>query len=267
MEPSLERLLVVSPHPDDDAIAAGGLMQRARDVRVLVVTDGERNPWPQRYMERRWFLNRDDAARWGALRRREVLCAVRALGYETSSVRFLGFPDSGIASLARRGDTRLREVLAQEIADFRPTLIVSPSAQDLHSDHRASAWYVHRAAPHDAAIVTFVVHGGGDRARIDTTLQLTEPEMQRKRDAIACHESQLLLSRARFLSHAAPAEVFYRAEHDLVRIDSRLARGICAFRHGWEVLFASGVIPSVAREPGGVGGAPDPRPGPSLRSG
>ena len=238
MQKSLERLLVVSPHPDDDAIAAAGLMQRAREVRVLVVTDGERNPWPQRYMERKWFLSRDDAARWGALRRREALCAVKVLGHPAASIRFLGFPDSGIASLARRGDTRLHEVLASDIRDFAPTLIVSPSAQDLHSDHRASAWYVHRAAP-DANIVTFVVHGRGDRTRIDTLLQLTEPEIQRKRDAIACHESQLLLSRARFLSHAAPAETFYRAEHDLVRVDSRLAQKVWAFRHGCGVLFGS----------------------------
>ena len=238
MQKSLERLLVVSPHPDDDAIAAGGLMQRAREVRVLVVTDGERNPWPQRYMERRWFLTRDDAARWGALRRREALCAVKALGHDAASVRFLGFPDREIACLARRGDTRLHDVLAGEIETFNPTLIVSPSAQDLHSDHRASAWYVHRAAP-DADIVTFVVHGRGDRSRVDTMLQLTEGEIQRKRDAIACHESQLLLSRARFLSHATPAETFYRAERDLVRVDSRLAQSLCSVRHGCAVVFGS----------------------------
>ncbi len=237
MQNPLERLLIVSPHPDDDAIAAGGLMQRAAAVRVLVVTDGERNPWPQRSMERKWFLTRDDAARWGALRRREALCAVKVLGH--ADVRFLGFPDQEIASLARRGDARLHEILAKEIADFQPTLIVSPSAQDLHSDHRAAAWYVHRAAPGDAKIVTFVVHGRGDRARISTMLQLTEPEIQRKRDAIACHESQLLLSRARFLSHAAPAETFYRAEHDLVRVDSRFAQSLCTFRHGCGVLFGS----------------------------
>ena len=246
MDESPERLLVVSPHPDDDAIAAGGLMQRAREVRVLVVTDGERNPWPQRFMERKWFLGRDDAARWGALRRAEALCAVKALGHPTSSVRFLGFPDQGIASLARRGDTRLAEALSKEIADFRPTLIVSPSAQDLHSDHRASAWYVHRAAPEDASIVTFVVHGCGDRARVDRTMQLAEREIQRKRDAIRCHESQLLLSRARFLSHAAPAETFYRAEHDLVRVDSRLAQSLCTLRHCCGALFGSysGVEPA-----------------------
>src|SRR5262245_17016997 len=39
------RLLVIAPHPDDEVIAAGGLIQRVRAihgaVRVVYLTDGE----------------------------------------------------------------------------------------------------------------------------------------------------------------------------------------------------------------------------------
>src|SRR5262249_9852030 len=44
-----ERLLVFAPHPDDDVLACGGLLQRAAAalaaVGVVFVTDGENNPW------------------------------------------------------------------------------------------------------------------------------------------------------------------------------------------------------------------------------
>ena len=51
------RTLVIAPHPDDESIAAGGLLQRAvaagAEVRVLVVTDGDNNPWPVRYLKKK----------------------------------------------------------------------------------------------------------------------------------------------------------------------------------------------------------------------
>jgi LmbE family N-acetylglucosaminyl deacetylase len=44
----LTRLLVISPHPDDEAIAAAGVMQRVRSaggrVRVVLLTSGDAFP-------------------------------------------------------------------------------------------------------------------------------------------------------------------------------------------------------------------------------
>ncbi|MCB1569830.1 MAG: PIG-L family deacetylase, partial [Xanthomonadales bacterium] len=51
-----DRLLVVVPHPDDETLATGGLIQRAllagAALRVVFATDGDNNPWPQRWLER-----------------------------------------------------------------------------------------------------------------------------------------------------------------------------------------------------------------------
>src|SRR5581483_1389886 len=138
---SLQRAIVLAPHPDDDVIAAGGLIQRilaARgEVHVVFVTDGENNPWPQRFIERKFFIEAGDRVRWGVMRRREALCSLARLGVGESSATFLGFPDQGIATLARRGDAGLRDALRAIIAKFQPALIVTPSSFDLHPDHRA----------------------------------------------------------------------------------------------------------------------------------
>ena len=54
----LDRLLLVCPHPDDETLGAGLLLQeviaRGGQVRVIYLTDGESNPIPQFLDERRW---------------------------------------------------------------------------------------------------------------------------------------------------------------------------------------------------------------------
>jgi LmbE family N-acetylglucosaminyl deacetylase len=143
--------------------------------------------------------------------------------------------------LARRGDMTLRDALRAIIEEFQPSLIVSPSMFDLHADHRAIAYYAHTAAP-EATIATYIVHGSGPANRLAGQIELTESEQRRKREAIECHVSQLALSRDRFLSYARTTESFYRAEFDVVRVESAARQWMTAFRHSMRVLF--GVYPT-----------------------
>src|SRR5438445_10554648 len=94
---SSSRLMLFAPHPDDESLACGIVIQRAvragAAVRVVYVTDGENNPWPQRLLERKWRLNAADRKRWGKLRRVEALAALDVLGVRGSDARFLALPD------------------------------------------------------------------------------------------------------------------------------------------------------------------------------
>ena len=239
---SVQRTIILAPHPDDDVIAAGGLIQRALasrgELRIIFITDGENNPWPQRFTERKFFLASGDRAAWGAMRRREALCSLSRLGVAERSAIFLAFPDQGMAKLARRRDMRLHDTLRAIIAEFQPTLIISPSTYDLHSDHRAIAYYAHASA-RDVPITTYVVHGRGPADRLACSIELADCEQQRKRDAIACHVSQLALSRDRFLSYARTTESFYSAEFDVVRVESVMREWMNSFRHSMRVMFVN----------------------------
>ncbi|MCU1347385.1 MAG: putative LmbE-like protein [Acidobacteria bacterium] len=240
-----DRLLVLAPHPDDEAIGAGTLIQRvvARGgaVRIVFLTDGDQNPWPQRFMNRRWSVSGPDRIAWGELRRREAIASLATLGVSAEDASFLGLPDQKLAELARTGDPRLLDAIRAAVRDFQPSLLVVPSAQDLHADHRAAAWFAHHAVRGlgDVApeIVTYVVHGDGSPQRLHVTLDLTAEERSRKRDAIACHRTQLLLSRERFLAYAAATERFYSAEFDLVCTESRAQERMTALRHSCRVLL------------------------------
>lgn len=237
---SLQRTMIVAPHPDDDVIAASGLIQRVvgggGELRVVFVTDGDNNPWPQRLLHRTWFLGPEQRAAWGTTRRNEALCSLALLGIAESAATFLALPDSGIARMARDGDGRIADRIEEIARQFQPTLIVGPSTFDLHSDHRAVSYFTHRALP-DAPIVTYVVHGRAPAERLALRIALSDREKERKREAIECHRSQLALSRRRFLAYARASESFYRPEYDIVRVDSTTRNKMIDIRYGIRIVF------------------------------
>jgi len=170
------RLLVVAPHPDDETIGAGGLIQSVREaggaVRVVYLTDGEAYPDGVRASEHRskptQFTYRD----YGKRRQGEARHALRTLGVDdASALTFLGFPNNGLNRMMTRywserrrafrspytrldrppkseiiePDTEFRgedltQELAQIIGDFKPTLVAVTRRADQHVDHCA-AWY------------------------------------------------------------------------------------------------------------------------------
>ena len=173
--PQATRLLVIAPHPDDEALGAGGLMQRVHAtggaVRVVYLTDGEGYPEGVREEDHVQTPTPKDYLGYGKQRRREARAALVRLGLADAFQTFLGFPDSGLCQLTRaywsdrRGAyrspyTRLTrppkseqlvpatkyrgEDLSQELAliigDFKPTMIAVPRQEDQHADHCA-AWF------------------------------------------------------------------------------------------------------------------------------
>src|SRR5487761_2660637 len=104
----VERVLILAPHPDDESIATGGIVQIARAagaaLHVIVLTDGDANIWPQRFIEQRWRIDAVARARWGARRRAEARVAMRVLGLDDGAADFLGLPDLGLTDVVMRGD-------------------------------------------------------------------------------------------------------------------------------------------------------------------
>ena len=163
-----ERLLVLAPHPDDETLAAGGLLQRALArggaARVVFATDGENNPWTQRLVERRVRIRPEDSARFGRRRRQEAIAALAALGLQPEDAVFLGLPDQAITDLLLFGDPLGVDRLASLFADWKPTLVVLPSPFDLHPDHSALAVLARLALARLAPARAPQGQPGGERA-------------------------------------------------------------------------------------------------------
>jgi LmbE family N-acetylglucosaminyl deacetylase len=114
-------LIVVSPHPDDETLGAGGLIAsyagRSRPVIVVSVTDGEA-AYP-------------DWQGLGAVRRAELKSALHRLSPHMVLLTRLGMPDGAV----QRHEAALARFLSGLITPG--SLLVGPYEHDGHPDHDA----------------------------------------------------------------------------------------------------------------------------------
>jgi LmbE family N-acetylglucosaminyl deacetylase len=214
------RVLIIAPHPDDEALATGGLLQHVSAVggesRIIFLTDGENNPWPQRISERRWLIRASDRKRWATLRRIEAIAALQELGVPRSSTRFWGFPDQGLTNLLLKADDEIPQHLIREFRDWQPSVLITPSPLDLHPDHSAAAVFARlalaRSGHNSPSHFEYRVHKRWSNPTSPClTLDLSMEQEERKRRAIMCHRSQLRL-RPSLLKFALPIEEFIGCE-------------------------------------------------------
>jgi len=208
--------MVVAPHPDDESLATGGVLQQARDdhaqVRILMLTSGDNNPWVQRLVERRISIGPADRGRWAQRREAEARASLECLGLPRDSITFFNFPDQGLTPMLKAGDDTLVDRMEEEIGDFGPTLLLSPSPADLHPDHSAAAVFVAMALRRLETRIPlpeqleYLVHTRGRPALRAVYLPLTPLQTHFKRKAILCHEAQFAFSRRWFLGFATDRE-------------------------------------------------------------
>lgn len=181
------RLVVLSPHPDDETLACGGLMRAASaaglPILLVSVTDGE-GCYPG---DSAWT-----PALLRAQRPREVRNALCVLGVETTLYR-IGLPDGAVA--------RHAAVLVRDVAALLQPhdLVLAPWAHDGHPDHDA----VGLAAQHATRVIgASVLHypvwawhwldpDAGQPPFNAFKLMLAAPDTDAKTRAIACFASQL----------------------------------------------------------------------------
>jgi len=199
---SNDRILVFAPHPDDESLAAGGLIKRARDlnatVMVVVMTDGSSAATPDELSQYLEKSNKSNSTGIAELRYQETTSALSKLGVNTSNIIFLGYPDTGLRSLFEdywdpdkpyTGNTPFNHFdhspynftyqpnvtytgsnvagnLKQIMTDFKPTIIIAPDGLDEHRDHWATnAFVMYSAAETNfkGTIYTYLVHKGGTK--------------------------------------------------------------------------------------------------------
>jgi len=173
-------VLVIAPHPDDEAIGCGGALclhvATGDRVAAVFLTSGELGLTDRPPEEAR------------RVREAEAKAAGEVLGL--SRLAFLRGPDWHLNEHVGTMAARLRELLDE----VTPALIYVPHAGDDHPDHRASlpilrAAIVGRSPP---ALATYEVWS--PLPTFDFVVDATDV-MARKLKAVRCHRSQLGLYR------------------------------------------------------------------------
>ncbi len=210
------RLLVVAPHPDDETIATGVLVQQVRamggEVHILLLTNGDNNPWPQRWLERRLLIGTAGRKRWGQRRYAEMLQALQSLQVPRQALQSMGWPDMGVTELLMRDGMQAAASIALAIDRFQPSLIALPSIEDRHPDHGAAHVLVQLALAGRAVAprqLTYLVHGDASRTGV-VELHASPAQQAGKIAALKAHHTQMALS-GRRMRRLAAADERYRA--------------------------------------------------------
>lgn len=171
---SQDRILILAPHPDDEAIGTGGIIQKAVALgipfKVVYLTNGDNNELAFLVYKKYPVLGRVGLLKMGEIRRQEAMAAMKFLGLQESQMIFLGYPDFGTTEIFTKywGDTKpFRSLLTRVnsvpykdafsygaaykgenilndikkiLVEFGPTKIFVTLPADTNRDHRA--WYL-----------------------------------------------------------------------------------------------------------------------------
>lgn len=167
-----DRVLVLAPHPDDEGIGTGGIIQQAlkagAQVKVVLLTNGENNELSFIVYKKRPVLRPVELLAMGEMRFGESLNADELLGLNAGDITALGYPDFGTmevfmeywgpvkkpfrSMLSRQryvpfesarsfGAPYVGESILGEIEDvireFKPTRVFVSHPADTNRDHRA----------------------------------------------------------------------------------------------------------------------------------
>ena len=95
-----QRILVFSPHPDDETLGAAGLIRQAKmrgdDVRVVFLTNGDGFGISAAREFHEITVPPKDFVRYAYLRQDESRKALGVLGVPPADIHFLGYPDRGL---------------------------------------------------------------------------------------------------------------------------------------------------------------------------
>lgn len=126
----MSSLLVVAPHPDDEALGCGGIVAAnivaGNEVEVLFLTSGE------------YGCPGMDIAKAAAIREAEARAASMVLG--SSIVDFWRLPDGRLAY-----NEEIRDRLIDLIEDINPDTIFVTHERESHPDHRVAGRLVREA--------------------------------------------------------------------------------------------------------------------------
>lgn len=173
--PPGKRVMVLSPHPDDDVIGAGGTLAKhaafGAKIHSIVLTDGGRG---------------DPDGRYGDIvqqRKEEARNADSIIGIR--NLTFLGYQDGNLTVVEDHIDE-----LHKHIRDYVPDLIYLPFFLDTHPDHRATMTLAAEAVKRFNRNCICCFYETWVPLLPNIIVDISH-EMTLKLNAIAAHESQL----------------------------------------------------------------------------
>ncbi|THF85108.1 PIG-L family deacetylase [Deinococcus sp. KSM4-11] len=190
-----QRVLILSPHPDDETLCCAGMIQRAEAAGATVwitwVTAGDGFEFDAALTQGVLRPQAQNMRALGATRALEARKAAQVLGVPADHTFILGYPDRGLARLTTSNYAQpytaprtaasavyvpgaltpgapytgeaLEADLKRVLDRVKPDLVFAPAPQDFHTDHRTVANLAMRLMAQrqqENRLRYWVVHGG-----------------------------------------------------------------------------------------------------------
>ncbi len=171
-----DRILIFSPHPDDETLACSGLIQKAgkagASLHIAFMTNGDAFRAEMQVLYKTVRITPQISRQFGRHRQTEALDAVKHNGVTADQVTFLGYPDKGLmpiweknwvpsgaylslytktrvnpydnspsAGLTYCGQNLLHDVETL-LREFRPNKVFVVMPGDDHADHGGTTMFV-----------------------------------------------------------------------------------------------------------------------------
>ncbi|MGB9748233.1 MAG: PIG-L deacetylase family protein [Candidatus Woesearchaeota archaeon] len=182
------RVLFLSPHTDDIELGAGGtlirLINKKNDVLVAV------------------FSTCNDAVPKGMPKnalKKEFINSMREAGVK--SYRILNFQNKNFPKQRQEILDKMTEILK----DFNPELVIGPSLNETHQDHKTIAEEMIRCFKKTASIISYEQPWNNLNFKPTMFVKLKEEEIKKKISLLRNYKTQFMLKRAYF------SEEFIRA--------------------------------------------------------
>ncbi len=199
LELTNKKLLIISPHPDDEVLGCGGLIKKIKSnggkVYVLFLTVGDTDDY------------RKEGMSSGSERVREIETVAKYLKYDDYHIAFHGnqyhlkldnIPQLEIMKELENGRLSLNKI--------KPDIVATPYFSDYNQDHRAATMALFgatRPTPDDQKPLQRVILGyesvptagwwDSTAAKMNFYLPLTEKELQAKMKGLELYTSQVRL--------------------------------------------------------------------------
>ena len=191
-----QKLLVVSPHPDDEVLGCAGLMQKVKDsdgqVFVLFLTVGDTNDFSQA-----GFSSSTE-------RQEEIKDVAQLLRFDDYHLAFEG--NEHHLRLDTVGQKRLMDLIERgtplSLERIKPTMVAFPSLASYNQDHRMAALATHAAlrpanGPKHlvSTVLTYEELGDGwtlqKQPEVNFFVPLNRQELATKLSAMSLYRSQV----------------------------------------------------------------------------
>ncbi|OLV17826.1 PIG-L deacetylase family protein [Deinococcus marmoris] len=208
-----QRVLFLAPHPDDETLCCGGMIQQAQaagaTAYIAWITAGDGFEFDAALMDRAVRPSPAQMRDLGQTRAREAGRAAAILGVPAARTFMLGYPDGGLFYLfttnydqpyrARHTGAsavyvdgaltpgapftgrNLHDDLARVLDTVKPDVVLVPAPQDAHPDHHTLTYMMLRLVgerQQEPTLHFWVVHGGLEwplPKGLHETLPLTVP--------------------------------------------------------------------------------------------